>query len=181
MITHSLLRFSIILIFSLSSSLLLSCASHTIQQSAPLNPHSTWIFLPLLNHSDSPEAGERIADIAATLLRSERHINLLPTQMPITDTQLPELNTQKLVDQAIQWGKSQQYQYGIGGSVQEWHYKSGLDGEPAVGITFTVVDLTTGSIVWSATGAKTGWGRASLSGTGQELISELFAGLPLTE
>jgi polysaccharide biosynthesis protein PelC len=160
--------------------LLTACSIHEIQQTAPLSARASWIMLPFTNHSDSPEAGERVADIAATLLRSQHHIQLQETHIP-TEQASPELNQQKLITAAINWGKQQKYQYGLGGSVQEWHYKSGLDGEPAVGITLTLINLATGEVVWSAVGSKTGWGRESVSGTGQKLLTELLDGLPLTE
>lgn len=158
-----------------------SCSVHNIQESTPLNAHANWIVLPFINHSDSPEAGERVADISAALLRSEYKVHLLETRVPNDGPGIPELNQQKAVDTAIKWGKAQQYQYGLGGSVQEWHYKSGLDAEPAVGVTLNVINLNTGETIWTASGAKTGWGRESVSGTGQKLVAELLDGLSLTK
>ncbi len=172
----------IVLIPLLISVLLLpACSINEIQKTPPLNPKSAWIVLPFVNHADAPEAGERVADIAATLLRAQHHIHLMEAHPPVDEQMLPELNQQKAVDAAVKWGKEQQYQYGLGGSVQEWRYKSGLDAEPAVGITLKVVNLTTGEVVWSASGSKTGWGRESVSGTGHKLIAELLDGLPLTD
>ncbi|MCX7086998.1 MAG: hypothetical protein NTV00_02975 [Methylococcales bacterium] len=165
----------------LVSTLLTACSIHEVQKTAPLSAKTTWIMLPFANHSDSPEAGERIADIAATLLRSQHHVHLLEAKLPVDEQQMPELNQQKVIDASIKWGKEQQYHYGLGGSVQEWRYKSGLDGEPAVGITLKVINLTTGEVVWSASGSKTGWGRESVSGTGHKLIADLLDGLPFTE
>lgn len=165
----------------MASVLPVACSIHEIQKTAPLNPKATWVILPFINHSDSPEAGERVADISATLLRSQRHVHLIEAHPPVDAQQFPELNQQKRVNDAIQWSRAQQYQYGLGGSVQEWHYKSGLDAEPAVGATLKVIDLTTGEVVWSASGSKTGWSRESLSGTGHQLLAELLDGLPLTE
>jgi hypothetical protein len=65
------------------------------------------------------------------------------------------------------------------GSVQEWRYKVGIDGEPAVGVTMKVLDLSTGQIVWSVSGAKSGWSRQALSAVAQSLLTEMFDGLPL--
>lgn len=161
--------------------LLPACSVHEIQKTSPFTSKGPWIILPLVNHSDSPEAGERVADIAATLLRSQHRIDLRATRIPDNAQALPELNPQKAVDAAIQWGKEQHYRYGLGGSVQEWRYKSGLDGEPAVGLTLNVINLSTGQVMWSASGAKTGWGRESVSGTGHKLTEELLDGLPLAD
>lgn len=174
-------RYSLLAIILLCTGLLHGCSVKNIQKSSPLNPRANWIVLPFINHSDTPEAGERVADISATLLRSQRQVHVLETRVPVEEQQMPELNQQKNLDAAITWGKAQNYQFGLGGSVQEWRYKSGLDGEPAIGLTLNVINLTTGEVVWSATGSKTGWGRESVSGTAQTLIADLLDGLPLTE
>jgi hypothetical protein len=69
--------------------------------------------------------------------------------------------------------------YGITGAVHEWRYKTGLDGEPAVGLTLQVVDLPSGHVVWTASGAKTGWGYSNVSGTAEKLVAQLLKGLKL--
>lgn len=161
--------------------LLASCSVQEIQQTAPFNAHDTWVMLPFNNHSDTPEAGEKAADIAETLFRSQRGVRLVKYRLADDDNQLPELNQQKILNDAVKWGQQQNYHYGLSGSIQEWRYKSGLDGEPAVGVTLNVIDLTTGDVLWSASGSRTGWGRESVSGTGLKLMTDLLDGLPLTE
>lgn len=131
-------------LFSVGLLVLTSCSVNEIQKTNPFNAHDTWVVLPFNNHSDTPEAGERAADIAETLFRSQRGVRLVKYRLTGDDQQLPELNQQKIFDAALKWGQQQNYRYGLGGSVQEWRYKSGLDGEPAVGITLNVVDLMTG-------------------------------------
>lgn len=165
----------------LSAVALSACSVNEIQKSPPLNARDTWVMLPFTNQAETPEAGERAADIAETLLRSQRNVRLVKAPLVNDSTQLPELNQQKVLDAAIQWGRQQKYHYGLSGSVQEWRYKTGLDGEPAVGITLKVIDLGTGEVLWSASGARTGWGRDSVSGTGHKLMLDLLDGLPLTE
>ena len=59
----------------------------------------------------------------------------------------------------------------------EWRYKSGLDGEPAVGVAMHVVDIRSGETLWSGSYSRSGWSRESLSGTGQKVISKLVDGL----
>ena len=67
--------------------------------------------------------------------------------------------------------------YGVTGSVVEWRYKSGLDGEPAVGIAMHVIDIHSGDTVWSGSFSRSGWSRESLAGTGQKVIDKLVTGL----
>ncbi|MFK5949182.1 MAG: hypothetical protein QM500_10495 [Methylococcales bacterium] len=170
-----LLTLTAVVIFS-------GCAVYKIQQTEPLDISARWVILPLLNHSDTPEAGARASDIVATLLRSQG-IQQLTSYVAIAtnNNSLPELNQQKSLTQAISNTRSQGYRFGVGGSVQEWRYKSGLDGEPAAGITLTVTDLESGKVVWSASGSRTGWGRESVSGVAHKLMAKLIDGLSLTE
>jgi hypothetical protein len=163
--------------------LLASCSVYKIQKTAPFKSSAQWVILPLINHSDTPEAGARAVDIATTLLLAKKGINALSTYVPESteDQSLPELNQHKTLLKAQKWAKDKKYQFAIGGSVQEWRYKSGLDAEPAVGITLNVTDLSTGKVVWAASGSKTGWGRESVSGVAHKLMSNLIDGLLFVE
>ena len=51
--------------------ILQACSVYKIQETEPFSAAETWQILPILNHSDTPEAGKRVADIAATLMRSK--------------------------------------------------------------------------------------------------------------
>ena len=64
--------------------------------------------------------------------------------------------------------------YGVTGSVEEWRYRSGIDGEPAIGLTVEVIDIATGKVLWSGTGSRAGWGREVLTGTAQKLLSSIL-------
>ncbi|EQD28248.1 lipoprotein, partial [mine drainage metagenome] len=83
-------------------------------------------------------------------------------------------NNAKLQQAAMDWASQNRIQYALTGSVQEWRYKTGVDGEPAVSVTFNLVDMTTGKTVWSATGSRTGWSRSSVGSVGQTLIDQLL-------
>ena len=67
------------------------------------------------------------------------------------------------------------------GTVEEWRYKSGLDGEPAVGITLEIRNADDNRVVWSGTSARTGWGRESLSVAAHKVLDELANAMPLIE
>jgi len=178
---HSAILLKRILSIIFFSFLLSSCSVYKIQETDALDSSVRWIMLPLLNHSDTPEAGARAADIAATLLRSQGIKQLTIYTPSANDKNLPELDQQKILSKAFRQAKKEGQRFAVSGSVQEWRYKSGLDGEPAAGITLTITDLMTGKIIWSASGSKTGWGRESVSGTAHKLMAELIDGLPLTE
>jgi hypothetical protein len=62
----------------------------------------------------------------------------------------------------------------VTGSVEEWRYKGGLEGDPAVGLTLVVFELATNRVVWSASGSRTGTGADSVSGTALTLLGSLI-------
>ncbi|MGZ5091639.1 MAG: penicillin-binding protein activator LpoB, partial [Burkholderiales bacterium] len=81
----------------------------------------------------------------------------------------------KVLAEADKWARSEGARYAIYGAVDEWRYKVGVDGEPAVGVALHIMDLQTNNVVWSGVGGKSGWSRESLSGVAQKLIRQLLA------
>jgi hypothetical protein len=49
-----------------------------------------------------------------------------------------------------------------------------VDGEPAVGVALSVVDVSSGRTVWSGVGARSGWSRDALSAVAQRLLKSLL-------
>jgi hypothetical protein len=45
------------------------------------------------------------------------------------------------------------------------------------GLTFELIDVASGQVVWSATGTRSGWSRSSLSNVATTLIGGLLAPL----
>lgn len=164
----------------LGATTLLTACTVTDVQNAPAFPvDAHWAMLPMVNASETPLAGQRAEVIAGTLLR-QRGLTDLSHYPPLTDASgLPELDDRRRLESALRWAREQHFQYGISGAVSEWAYKTGLDGEPAVGLTVQVVDVASGRVVWSASGADSGWGYDTLSGTAQRLLHKLIARLPL--
>ncbi len=163
--------------------LLGGCAVQEVQRGVVLDTHARWALLPIMNHAETPQAGERTQAILATLLRVRGVVDAqeyAAHQKAEGETEgLPELDRRRRFDEALNWAKVQGMTYGVTGSVEEWRYKSGADGEPAVGLSLQVIDIATGRVLWSATGARTGWGRESVSGTAQKLLKDLLRDLPL--
>ena len=81
--------------------------------------------------------------------------------------------------EADKWARSVGARYAIYGAVDEWRYKVGIDGEPAVGVALHIMDLQNNSVVWSGVGGKSGWSRESLAGVAQKLIKQLLATAPI--
>lgn len=155
-----------------------ACAVTDVHRGQSLAKNADWALLPIVNYAQEPEAGHRAEAILSTLLR-KRGIENLQTYPDTNSGGFPELNDQKVSASALQWARKQHLRYAVRGSVEEWEYKSGLDGEPAVGITIQVIDVPTGKVLWSASGARSGWGYGTLSGTAQKLLNNLLSGMPL--
>lgn len=157
-----------------------ACTSiETMEHQTSISKQASWALLPIINNSDTPQAGLRTEAMVQTLLlnRGVKQLMLYPATMN-NDT-LFEPSERKTFEQARDWAKAQGVRYAITGSVEEWQYKVGVDGEPAVGLVLHIIDLNNNTIVWSAIGAKSGLSRASLSGTAQNLLQSLLEDLTL--
>lgn len=160
----------------------LACAGCVVQQIQPgprLDAHARWVLLPVQNHGETPQAGERVEAILGTILRARGLSDLRDHAAPKETSGLPELDEKRRYESALAQARSDGFDYGVTGSVEEWRYRSGLDGEPAVGVTVQAVDVKSGRVLWSASGARSGWGRDTLSGTAEKLLSQLVSTLRL--
>jgi len=141
--------------------------------------NAKWVLLPIANHTDTPQAGLRAEAIAETLLRARGLQTLTHYPPEINPDALFEPAERKVQQDAQKWARDQGARYALSGSVDEWRYKVGVDGEPAVGMMLQVVDLQSGNVVWSAVGGKSGWSRESLAVVAQKLMRELLASATL--
>lgn len=138
-------------------------------------------MLPVANFTDVPQAGLRVEALLEPSLRQVglRQLAVYPPELnPET---LFEPGERKAQAEAEKWARAQGMRYVISAAVNEWRYKVGVDGEPAVGLMVQVKDLTTGRIVYSASGGRTGGSRESLAAVGQQLAAELVAGIRIEQ
>jgi len=143
--------------------------------SVPLARDASWALLPIANHTDVPQAGLRAEALTEALLRSTGVAKIAHYPPALNPDALFEPAERRVQQDAHQWAREQGARYGVSGALEEWRYKVGVDGEPAVGIALQVVDLQSGEVLWSGVGAKTGWSREALSAVAQKLIRELLA------
>lgn len=155
---------------------LLAGACSTLEHSpaVPLDRQASWVILPVLNQSDTPQAGLRLESLLDNQLRSKgiQALQRYPAE-PAADLLLDPRES-KLQAQAAQWAREQGARYGITGAVNEWRYKTGVDGEPAVGFTLQIVSLQDGKVLYSASGARTGWSREALAAVAQKLTRDML-------
>lgn len=146
---------------------------------ARLDAAAKWVLLPMANHTETPQAGLRAEAITETLLRNSGVAQLERYPAALNPDGLFDPAERKAQEQAMAWAKGLKARFAVGGSVEEWRYKVGVDGEPAVGLTLSIVDLDNGAVVYSASGGKSGWSREALSAVAQKLARELLSGVQL--
>lgn len=178
------LRFESILQLVLCTVLLSACSSFSPGSSSTRSPMEGIIakadsvaMMPVANFTEVPQAGLRVEALLESALRQIglRQLKLYPSALnPET---LFEPGERKAQAEAEKWARSQNIRYAISAVVNEWRYKVGVDGEPAVGIVVQVKDLSTDQIVYSAAGGRTGGSREALAAVGLQLTSELVAGI----
>ena len=154
-----------------------ACSSLDRGKPPTLQTQATWTVLPFANHTETPMAGSRAQAIAQSLLVARTGKVLVAP----TNTQpeaLFDAADEARRQQALEWARGQKVRYALTGTVEEWRYKVGVDGEPAAGVTLQIIDVATGEMLWSGSGGKSGWSREALAAVAQQLIRDLLqAGL----
>jgi TolB-like protein len=158
--------------------LLASCSTLDVGSKPPVLANAgELVVLPIANYTETPDAGQRAESIAQSILHQK---GFVVRSYPNEDGANSLIGSvDRAQTQALTWAHTTGAQYALSGSVQEWRYKVGVDGEPVVSLTFNLVNLKTGAIVWSATGSRSGWSRSSVAGVGQTLIRQLLSPLAL--
>ncbi|MDA8382930.1 MAG: penicillin-binding protein activator LpoB [Betaproteobacteria bacterium] len=152
------------------------CASTRLDASpAPrLASRAVWSVAPPVNNTVTPYAAGRVQSQLAALLSAHgvQHVLLVPPSAP--GGPLPIDNGTQNERAALAWASRHQARYALLGSVDEWEYKIGLDGQPAVGFTLRLVDLKTGGVVWSGAASASGGSREGLAVLSQGVLNDLI-------
>ena len=149
--------------------LLVSCASGGASSGRlPPAPRPLTLFVqPFANLTTTPDAGKSVTTllVASLLRRPEMRLasaESLPLPLPPT---VSATNMSLAIRDRL---KSAGIDAILSGSVIEYTYRSELESEPVVGINWTMTDLKTGRVLWSA--ALSGVGSCFL-GCSQTLTS----------
>ncbi len=151
-----------------------ACSTITATDNISVSANQSWILLPINNLSTTPRAGENTSAIVETHLR-KRGVDSLQTYIvPDALNLVSLLNADRQQAEAVTWSRDKGIRYGITGTIHEWHYKSGPDKEPAVGLSLKLIDLSSEKVIWQGTTAKTGWGYTNLSGVANKAVDKLL-------
>jgi hypothetical protein len=123
----------------------------------------TIVIVPFENHTQTPDAGKQASKIVEGVARSEGYkVEYAAVKIDHNDA----LTLEKSLLPA-------DARYLLVGEVNEWRYKTGIDGEPAVSMMLKLYDLQSDEVIWSAVGAKSGWGFDSVGVIAQDVAEEL--------
>jgi hypothetical protein len=156
--------------------LLLFAGCVTVHKGAyePVSLDADWVMLPFINNTETPYAAERAEAITASLLYARGVKKLAACPREGKEDEISVGRKGERQKEALEWARKNRFRYALAGSVNEWRYKVGLDGEPVVGMTLQILELPEGRVVWSATGAKSGWSRDAVSAVAQQVIDRLL-------
>ncbi len=152
----------------------LSACSTLAQSSAPgqLDRQAQIMILPSINNTETPMAGERMDELAENLLHV---IGVANVAREATSTSPDsDLHDRARQDQALLDAAKAHVPYALAISLDEWRYKVGLDGEPAVGMSLRIIDVAHHRVLWAGSYAGTGFGREAVSALAQRHLLHLL-------
>lgn len=147
--------------------LTLSCASVINKEPFKGNKTATYAVIPFENYTETPLAGYRVAAITEGVLKSKGFKIIRIWKYSYNEPTEEELK--KLFNKA-----KESADYVVYGTVNEFRYKTGIDGEPAVSITLYIYDSRSGKRVFAGTASTSGWAHESLGTVTQKLINKLI-------
>ncbi len=155
-----------ILIFLLSA-----CAVMVVNSNnSKLAESGSYLVVPFRNYTQTPNAGYRIASILNGILRSKNY--KISNYLLLLGNN--GVNNKKNIVKTLNRAKNKGIRYVISGDVNEFRYKTGIEGEPAVSITVFVYNSDSKKIIWSSTGSATGWSNQSITTVAQNLLNRLL-------
>jgi len=154
-------------------------ACGTVRQTAgPTLSHGDKVaVVSIANYTETPDAGHSAEAIAANALRAGGIADVRVAAADGSRNALFDSAQRGDGVKSLEWARGQNARYLLTGAVEEWRYKTGVDGEPVVGVTFELIDVSNGAVVWSGTGTHTGWSRSGLSSVATSVIGKVLSPL----
>lgn len=150
-----------------------------VKADTPLAARATWALLPFGDYGETPQAAERAEEMAASLLHVMWNIEVARYPATKESLALVDLDERQRYEKALQWAREEGFVYGLAGSVQEWRYRNGSEGEAAVGLSLRVINIQTGRAEWLATGSRSGIGSQTVSGVAERLLRAMLGRIKL--
>ena len=137
---------------------------------------ASWAQLPIINLTEVPHAGKRVSSILSSELHRKKisGIKLYPIEKSVKDYS-PNKMKPTLSEKSQDWALSQGARYAISGTIEEWYYRVGIDGEPVVSLSLNIVDLWNGDIIWSQSDSEVGRTQQTLAEVSQTMIHKMLS------
>lgn len=149
--------------------LIASCSTVTnIDKSKADLKNKVITVLPFENYTETPVAGLRVKSITEGVLASKGYKIVFQQLNQDKDYSPSEIKNM------IEKLKESNIDYAITGSVNEFRYKTGIDGEPAVSITLKIYDIKEGREIYTSVGSKTGWSHESITTVTQKILNSII-------
>ncbi len=146
--------------------LLFSCATYVSTSSPKLEKSKRYVLLPFVNYTETPKAGQRAQAITYGVMLT-RGYKVTKLEKGESDEVTSEEELGKLLNKARTLGDVI-----VVGYVNEWRYKTGIDGEPAVSVTVKFINAKSKEVIHSAVLSRSGWSYESVGVVAQKLISK---------
>ncbi len=163
-------KFPIVSLLSLILLFVISCSSVDVSKKGNILKTAKIIVLPFENNTETPYAGIRAAKIAEGVFATHgfKVVHNIYKQKEYTSEEIKEM---------LEKAKREGYRYAVVGSVNEWRYKTGIDGEPAVSFTMTIIDLSTEAPVFTGVASESGLGYSSIGVLAQKLMNDMVSSI----
>jgi len=163
------LGFILFLLFFVSS--ITGCSSIVNKKNIQLPIDKKYAIASFWNYTETPMAGLRAASIVESVL-AQKNLSLISLvggsdEMAEVKSKAIFIQEQKASALALN------ADYLVIGNVQEWRYKTGIDGEPVVSYSIKIIDLKNSTILFNGVAAKSGWGHKSIGVVAQEIAESL--------
>jgi len=144
------------------------------QRGTEVSFQENWGLVPFVNNTETPYAAERCESIVTALLyaRGVQHLERISAEAKPEELGMDR--GEKRQREGLELAKQKKVRYVLTGTVNEWRYKVGLDGEPVAGFALQLIKLPEGVVVWSGAAGKSGWSRDAVSSVAQQVLDRLL-------
>ena len=163
-----------LMVLGLTFSILIitACSTMIQKQNIKLPLDKKYAIASFWNYTETPMAGLRASTIIKSVLAKDglSLISLIGGSDEIESVKSKKLFLETKKEEAKKLGA----EYLITGDVQEWRYKTGIDGEPVVSFSINIINLKTDSVLFDGVGTKSAWGHKSIGVVAQEIAKDLM-------
>ncbi|CCO24100.1 CsgG/HfaB family protein [Maridesulfovibrio hydrothermalis] len=142
--------------------------------------------LPLVNLTNTPNAGRMVSDLLSTELYSSTKFDLMESTEMLKRVKGEEDDLEFVMEDVVaqKIGNKLGVDTVVFGSVSEYQYKRGVNQSPTVGINLKMIDVSSGNVLWASSSSKSGgcfFGcTESLNSVAQETLAEMVESMSVT-